>query len=103
VEIEIAKTGYSPDGKKDHLLTVCGVVVRDSKYSLRIAMDINAAFADHPEIKRLREIEKAARRVMELLEKHGPGIVPHLMDCDENVGQELRDLFERGGWEAPQK
>jgi hypothetical protein len=60
VEIEIAKTGYSPDGKKDHRLTVCGVAVRDSKYSLRIAMDINAAFEDHPEIKRLRGIEKVA-------------------------------------------
>ncbi len=35
-----------------------------------------------------------AKKVMELLEEHGPSIVPHLLDTDENPGQRLRDAIK---------
>lgn len=44
------------------------------------------------------EIAHWANEVMQLLEKHGPGIVPHLMDTDDNAGQFLRDALKKGGW-----
>ncbi len=51
------------------------------------------------EITRLRalnaELLTAAREVMRLLEEHGPSIVPHLMDDDENAGQRLRDAIAK--------
>lgn len=33
------------------------------------------------------------KRVMDLLEKHGGSIVPHLLDTDENAGQEFREAL----------
>jgi len=39
------------------------------------------------------DIALKAKKVMDLLEKHGSGIVPHLLDTDENAGQELRDAI----------
>jgi hypothetical protein len=41
-------------------------------------------------IRDLRAVEVSAREVMDLLEKHGPSIVPHLLDDDENAGERLR-------------
>ena len=35
----------------------------------------------------------AAKRVMEALEQYGASIVPHLMDTDDNAGQELRNVI----------
>lgn len=37
----------------------------------------------------------AAKEVMELLQEHGPSIVPHLMDSDMNAGQRLRAAIAR--------
>lgn len=37
----------------------------------------------------------AAKEVMSLLRDHGPAIVPHLMDSDQNAGQRLRDAIAR--------
>jgi hypothetical protein len=34
-----------------------------------------------------------AKQVMAMLEEHGPSIVPHLLDSDENAGQRLRDAI----------
>lgn len=31
-----------------------------------------------------------AKQVMALLERHGPSIVPHLLDNDQNAGERLR-------------
>lgn len=42
------------------------------------------------EITRLKRVERHAREVMDALKKHGPGIVPHLMDTDDNSGEYLR-------------
>ena len=36
-----------------------------------------------------------ASAVMSLLEKHGGGIVPHLLDTDDNPGEFLRAALER--------
>lgn len=36
----------------------------------------------------------AAKDVMELLQRDGAKIVPHLLDTDENAGQRLRDVLE---------
>lgn len=41
------------------------------------------------------ELLRAARDVMDLLEKHGPSIVPHLIDTDMNAGQRLRDAIAK--------
>jgi hypothetical protein len=41
----------------------------------------------------LEQLATAAKRVMDLLEQHGPSIVPHLMDDDDNAGQRLRELI----------
>mgnify|MGYP001607469516 FL=1 len=37
----------------------------------------------------------AAKEVMNLLHTHGPEIVRHLMDTDENPGQRLRDAIAK--------
>lgn len=39
----------------------------------------------------------SAKEVMDLLEKYGASIVPHIMDTDENAGQRLRDAIEAMG------
>jgi hypothetical protein len=41
------------------------------------------------------EIYEAAKQVMDMLKKHGPSIVPHLLDSDENAGQRLRDALKK--------
>jgi hypothetical protein len=41
-----------------------------------------------------RKVEEAARRVSDLLTAHGASIVPHLMDTDDNPGQELRNALD---------
>ena len=41
------------------------------------------------------EMAKAAKEVMDALDKHGPSIVPHLVDTDENAGQRLRELIAK--------
>jgi len=41
----------------------------------------------------LVRIYEAAKKVMDLLEKHGSDAVPHLMDTDENCGQKLREFI----------
>lgn len=41
------------------------------------------------------EMAGASSRVMNLLEKHGAGIVPHLLDTDENAGQFLREALAK--------
>jgi hypothetical protein len=33
----------------------------------------------------------SAKRVMDMLEEHGPSVVPHLIDTDDNPGQFLRE------------
>lgn len=42
------------------------------------------------EVGRLREALRLGKVVMDLLDKHGPSIVPHLLDTDENAGQRFR-------------
>jgi len=37
------------------------------------------------------KLAKAAAEVMDMLKKHGPSVVPHLMDSDENAGERLRE------------
>jgi hypothetical protein len=41
------------------------------------------------------ELLECAKAVMDMLKKHGPSIVPHLMDSDENAGQRLRDAIAK--------
>ena len=35
-----------------------------------------------------------AKEVMELLERHGEQVVPHLLDSDDNAGQFLREAID---------
>ena len=35
-----------------------------------------------------------AKVVMEMLEEHGPKVVPHLIDTDDNPGQYLRNAID---------
>ncbi|UTC28083.1 hypothetical protein GURKE_00510 [Brevundimonas phage vB_BpoS-Gurke] len=44
--------------------------------------------------RQLTRIAREAMTVMSYLEKHGPSIVPHLMDSDDNPGQRLRDALD---------
>jgi hypothetical protein len=46
---------------------------------------------------RLDELKGLAKRVMDLLEEHGASILPHLLDTDENAGQQLREALEEVG------
>ena len=39
------------------------------------------------------ELLAAAKEVMDTLRDHGPGIVPHLMDTDQNCGERLRQAI----------
>jgi len=39
--------------------------------------------------------EWCGRVVMEALEEHGPSIVPHLIDTDDNAGQRFRNSLDR--------
>ena len=52
------------------------------------------------------DLLESSQKVMSLLEKHGSSIVPHLMDTDENAGEELRQAIARaksGACEAEEK
>lgn len=42
------------------------------------------------DVDRLRQVERYAREVMDALAEHGPGIVGHLLDTDDNSGERLR-------------
>jgi hypothetical protein len=66
--------------------------------------DMNAILTEENERLRaeLAEVREAAkcteqcgRVVMEMLDEHGPSIVPHLIDTDDNVGQRLRNSLDR--------
>ena len=50
------------------------------------------------EMRLLRSVARHASNVMALLEKHGPIIVPDLLDNGDNEGEFLRDALRR--WEA---
>ena len=41
------------------------------------------------------ELRKAAKEVMDSLAEHGPSIVPHLMDTDDNAGERLRQAIAK--------
>jgi hypothetical protein len=50
-------------------------------------------------VKRLEEALRLGKIVMDMLEEHGPSIVPHLLDTDENAGQRFRDALARAALE----
>lgn len=60
-----------------------------------VAKDLLAAnavrFADDP----LLDVLQWAKVVMDYLGEHGPKVVPHLMDTDDNPGQRLREAIAR--------
>lgn len=41
------------------------------------------------------ELLEAAECVMDMLKEHGPSIVPHLLDSDDNAGQQLRNAIAK--------
>lgn len=41
------------------------------------------------------DLLKYATLVMDMLKEYGPSIVPHLMDNDDNAGEELRQAIEK--------
>ena len=43
---------------------------------------------------RIRQLAHRAETVMQMLDTHGPIIVPHLLDTDDNAGQFLRTEIE---------
>lgn len=45
------------------------------------------------ELEMVKRLVKHGNGVMQTLEKWGPSIVPHLMDTDDNEGQELREAI----------
>lgn len=46
------------------------------------------------------DVVREASRVMALLAEHGPLIVPHLLDSDDNTGQRLRTAIAAATGEA---
>lgn len=46
------------------------------------------------------EVVEHAARVMALLAEHGPSIVPHLLDTDDNAGQRLRTALRKATGEG---
>jgi hypothetical protein len=48
-------------------------------------------------VKRLEEALKLGKIVMDMLDEHGPSIVPHLLDTDENAGQRFRAALKEPG------
>lgn len=54
----------------------------------------NRARMPKPDYKALAgKLAEAADEVMKKLEQHGPSIVPHLLDTDENAGERLREVI----------
>jgi chromosome segregation ATPase len=55
--------------------------------------------ATRAELARVREAAQDVKwyggMVMEMLEEHGPSIVPHLIDTDDNAGEHFRDALRR--------
>lgn len=49
----------------------------------------------------LTAIRAQAATVMRLLDEHGAGIVPHLIDSDDNAGQRLRSLLGPAPYDGP--
>lgn len=43
----------------------------------------------------LHDLATKAALVMAMLKEHGPSIVPHLLDTDDNAGQRLRGTIAR--------
>ena len=66
-----------------------------NRYSQNIAYQ-NHLYAKFVRLKAANaELVEHAGKVMELLKEHGPSIVPHLMDTDDNAGQYLRDALAK--------
>ena len=58
-------------------------------------------FSSPEDISLLVRTARRAALVMAYLDAFGPGVVPHLMDDDENPGERLReDLRVLGLWES---
>jgi hypothetical protein len=63
------------------ILTPCGEKLENLVHLLEV---------QKRQIAKLREVARWAGVVMADLEQHGPSIVPHLMDTDDNDGEYLR-------------
>lgn len=59
-----------------------------SKHPLSLALVEN---------EKLREVASAARAVMKTLAHHGPSVVPHLLDTDDNPGERCRQALREVG------
>jgi hypothetical protein len=73
-------------------LQVCGL---ERDYSYPISMPKEQVLANAHLISAAPDMYEAAKKVMTALEKHGGSIVPHLMDTDDNAGQELREALAK--------
>jgi hypothetical protein len=51
------------------------------------------ASRDPEAAKLIEQLVREGSAVMRLLEEHGPSIVPHLLDTDDNAGQRFRDAL----------
>lgn len=73
------------------------VLTIPNPYALRAHVDrLSAELAAERERRvKVEGALKLGKIVMDLLQKHGPSIVPHLLDTDENAGQRFRDALER--------
>ncbi|CAN7602494.1 hypothetical protein [Bosea sp. LjRoot237] len=76
-----------------------GIAVQDARgYVAAVAIN-DVPELDAPALAHLiaaaPDVVEHAKRVMALLAKHGPSIVPHLMDSDDNAGQRLRDALAK--------
>lgn len=78
------------DAIYDRLCAAYGDTSDEEPIDVLVAARMKKAEA---EVKRLKRVSKWAEVVMEMLEKHGSGIVPHLLDTDDNPGQELREAL----------
>ena len=75
-----------------------GLVLFLLHYAEALLSPLSAA-PDGKEVKRLREALKLGKIVMDILDEHGPSIVPHLLDTDENAGQRFRAALKETGHE----
>lgn len=73
------------------------VMVEAAEELERLRAAVNALPELVERVKRLEEALKLGKIVMDMLDEHGPSIVPHLLDTDENAGQRFRAALKETG------
>lgn len=76
---------------------ILGLFDGDDDMKERVVSLVNAlAGCGNPKefVEQARDLKLNAKGVMDALEEHGPSIVPHLIDSDENDGERTREALK---------